>query len=76
MSSGLVNFIQNEIEQTMLQNCTFACISLEKLAETVDHIEKLEAVLQKVLARCSWYEITLYNDVEEIIRKALEGKDD
>ena len=41
-----------------------------------DRIEKLEAALQKVLARCSWYEITLYNDVEEIIRKALEGKDD
>jgi conjugal transfer/entry exclusion protein len=48
MSSGLVNFIQNEIEQTMLQNCTFACISLEKLAETVDRIEKLEAALQKI----------------------------
>jgi S-adenosylmethionine synthetase len=41
-----------------------------------NRIEKLEAALQKVLARCSWYEIALYNDVEEIIRKALEGKDD
>jgi hypothetical protein len=39
-------------------------------------IDKLEAALQKVLARCSWYEIALYNDVEEIIRKTLEGKDE
>ena len=48
----------------------------EKCAEQTDRIEKLETALQKVLARCSWYEIALYNDVEEIIRKALEGKDD
>jgi hypothetical protein len=44
--------------------------------EAADRILRLEAALQKVLARCSWYEIALYNDVEEIIRKALEGKDD
>lgn len=44
--------------------------------EAADRILKLEAALQKVLARCSWYELALYNDVEEIIRKTLEGKDD
>jgi hypothetical protein len=67
MSSGLVNFIQNEIEQTMLQNCTFACISLEKLAETVDRIEKLEAAIEDMaqyISRADWMQ--LKKDTHEV----------
>ena len=41
-----------------------------------DRIEKLEAALRKVLAQCSWYDAAAYDDFEETIRKALEGKDD
>jgi len=42
----------------------------------VDRIEKLEAALRKILAQCSWYNAAAYDDIEAIIRKALEGKDD
>jgi len=48
----------------------------DAIGERNTRIDKLEAALQKVLARCFWYEIALYTDVEEIVRKELEGKDD
>jgi hypothetical protein len=38
-------------------------------------IDKLEAALNRVLAQCSWYNAAAYDDVEAIIRKALEGTD-
>ena len=59
-----------------LREKAFRTETYEMLEAAADRIDKLEAALQKVLARCSWYEIALYNDVEEIIRKALEGKDE
>ena len=44
--------------------------------EAASRIEMLEAALRKVLAQCSWYDAAAYDDFEETIRKALEGKDD
>jgi hypothetical protein len=39
-------------------------------------IEKLEAALRAVLRKCSWYDAAIYDDFNEVIQKALEGKDD
>ena len=51
-------------------------VPMQVCLDAADRIERLEAALRKVLAQCSWYDAAAYDDFEETIRKALEGKDD
>jgi hypothetical protein len=80
--TDLVQFVRNEIEETLLRNCTFACLPLEKLSEIADRIEKLEAVTKDnarwLAAYHKWCEMNgCAPSSSDLIaaRKALEGKD-
>jgi hypothetical protein len=46
------------------------------MEEAANHIEKLEAALNRVVDLTDCWENSLISQVNEIVRKALEGKDD
>lgn len=64
-----VKFCRDEAQDT------FYAPLKEKWASVGDHIEKLEAALNRVVSLTDCWESSLISQVNEIAREALEGED-